>query len=63
MSYVEFRSAAVETLTVEVSEEDEAGKQDGASCNRDLAFREEDVFEKQDGAVRIRTRWTQYYQR
>jgi len=34
MSYVEFRSAAVETLAVGLPEEDEAGKEDDAVCNR-----------------------------
>jgi len=43
---VELWAAAVVTLAVGVHEEDVAGKQDGAVCNRDYEVAEEDVFGK-----------------
>ena len=41
---------AVVTLAVRVPEEYVVGKQDGASCNRDVGVPEEEVDWKQDGA-------------
>ena len=46
---VKFRAAAVETLAVGGPEGDVVGKQDVASCNRDVGTPEEDEFGKQDG--------------
>jgi len=36
--------------------EEVVGKQDGAGCNRAVGVPEEDLFGKQDGAVRIGSR-------
>ena len=41
---------AVVTLAVRVPEECMVGKQDGASCNRDVRVPEEDEIGNQDGA-------------
>jgi hypothetical protein len=41
---------AVVTLAVKVPEEYVVGKEDGASCNRDLGVPEEDENRNEDGA-------------
>jgi len=47
VTLVDFRSEADETLSAGLPEEDMAGKQDGAICNRDVGVPEEDEMGKQ----------------